>query len=60
MSDRSRLRIILLRVMVVSILLTLLGRLSYMQVAEGQDYRKAASQNRTRDIITTPDRKSVV
>ena len=60
MSDRSRLRIVLLRVMVVSILLTLLGRLTYMQVAEGANYRNAASANRTRDIITTPARGQIL
>ncbi|MCU1600055.1 MAG: penicillin-binding protein 2 [Frankiales bacterium] len=60
MSDRSRLRIVLLRVMVVSILLTLLGRLTYMQVAEGANYRNAASANRTRDVITAPARGQIL
>ena len=60
MSDRSRLRLVVLRVVVVSILLTLLGRLAYMQVAEGTDYRNAASQNRVRDIVTTAARGQIL
>jgi penicillin-binding protein 2 len=60
MSDRSRLRLVVLRVVVVSILLTLLGRLAYMQVAEGTDYRTAANQNRIREIITTPARGQIL
>jgi penicillin-binding protein 2 len=49
-----------LRVVVVSILLTLLGRLAYMQVAEGSNYRSAASQNRVRDIITSAARGQIL
>src|SRR3954447_13956671 len=60
MSDRSRLRLVVLRVVVVSILLTLLGRLAYMQVAEGTNYQTAASQNRIRDIITTAARGQIL
>ncbi|MCU1621598.1 MAG: penicillin-binding protein 2 [Frankiales bacterium] len=60
MSDRSRLRLVVLRVVVVSILLTLLGRLSYMQVAEGGSYQSAASQNRVRDIISTAARGQIL
>lgn len=60
MTDRSRLRLIVLRVVVVSILLTLLGRLAYMQVAEGTNYQDAASQNRTRDIVTTAARGQIL
>ena len=60
MSDRSRLRIVVLRVIVVSILMTLLGRLAYLQVAEGVSYRKAASANRIREIITPAARGQVL
>ena len=60
MSDRSRLRLVVLRVVVVSILLTLLGRLAYMQVAEGTDYRNMASENRVRDIVTTAARGQIL
>lgn len=60
MSDRSRLRIVVLRVIVVSILMTLLGRLAYLQVAEGTAFRKAASANRIREVITPAARGQVL
>ena len=60
MTDRSLLRIVVLRVVVVSILLTLLGRLAYLQVAEGASYRKAATDNRIRSIITPAARGQVL
>jgi penicillin-binding protein 2 len=59
-TDRSRLRIVVLRVVVVSILMTLLGRLAYLQVAEGATYRKAATDNRIRSIITPAARGQVL
>ncbi|MCW2586780.1 MAG: Peptidoglycan glycosyltransferase [Frankiales bacterium] len=60
MSDRSRLRIVVLRVIVVAILSTLLGRLAYLQVAEGATYRKAAADNRIRAVITPAARGQVL
>ena len=60
MTDRSRLRIVVLRVVVVSILLTLLGRLTYLQVAEGAGYRQAATNNRIREVITPAARGQIV
>jgi penicillin-binding protein 2 len=59
-SDRSALRIVVLRVLVVSILLTLLGRLGYLQVAQGDHFRKAASSNRVRQIITPAARGQIL
>ena len=60
MSDRSRLRLFVLQVLVVSILATLLGRLWYLQVHEGAAYAKAASANRVRDVITPAARGQVL
>ncbi len=60
MSDQSRLRIVVLRVVVLSILLTLFGRLAYLQVADGAMYRKAASDNRIRAIITPSARGQIL
>lgn len=60
MNDRSVLRILVLRVMVVSILLTLLGRLAYLQVAEGDRYTAAASNNRIREVVTPAARGQVL
>ena len=58
--DRSALRIVVLRVMVVSILMTLLGRLVYLQVAEGSRYQAAASNNRIREVVTPAARGQVL
>jgi penicillin-binding protein 2 len=58
--DRSVLRIVVLRVMVVSILLTLLGRLAFLQVAEGAKYRAAASNNRVREVVSPAARGQVL
>ncbi len=60
MSDPSRLRIVVLRVLVLSILLTLLGRLAYLQVADGPQFTKAAADNRVRKVITTAARGQVL
>jgi penicillin-binding protein 2 len=59
-SDRARLRILVLRVMVVSILITLLGRLTYLQIAEGSSYQAAATQNRIRSVITPAARGQIL
>ena len=58
--DRSALRIVVLRVMVVSILMTLLGRLAYLQVAEGSRYQAAATNNRIREVVTPAARGQVL
>ena len=60
MSERSRLRIIVLRVLVVSILATLLGRLAFLQVSQGSAYARAASANRVRAVITSAARGEVL
>ncbi len=60
MSDPSRLRIVVLRVLVLSILLTLLGRLAYLQVADGPRFQKAANDNRVRQVITTAARGQIL
>jgi penicillin-binding protein 2 len=59
-SDRSRLRLVVLRVLVVSILLTLLGRLWFLQVASGEDYAVAASANRIREVVAPAPRGEVL
>jgi penicillin-binding protein 2 len=59
-SDRSRLRLVVLRVLVISLLLTLLGRLWYLQVLAGPEYARAAADNRVRDVIATAPRGEIV
>ena len=45
-----------LRVLVVSLLVTLLGRLFVLQVTSGESYAAAAVENRTREVFTNPVR----
>lgn len=60
MSDDSLLRIVVLRVLVVSILLTLVGRLGYLELAQGDRFRNAAASNRVREIITPAARGQIL
>ncbi len=60
MTDSSRLRLVVLRVVVVSILLTLLGRLAYLQLAEGATYSAKAGDNRIRQVITPAARGQIL
>ena len=60
MSDRSRLRLIVLRVLVISLLATLFGRLWYLQVLAGPEYQRAAADNQIRSIITPAPRGQTV
>ena len=56
MSERSMLRLIVLGVLMFSMLITLAGRLFELQVVKARDYQIRAADNRTRDIVTTPQR----
>ena len=60
MSERSRLRLVVLRVLVLAILLTLFSRLWYLQVYTGATYKKAASDNRIREVVTTAPRGEIL
>ena len=50
LSSRSRLRLVVVQVMVVSLFVTLLARLWYLQVVGGDTYHAAAEQNTLRDV----------
>ena len=52
MSERSNLRLIVLGVLILSLIVTLLGRLYYLQVMTGETYRVAAENNTVREIVT--------
>ena len=56
MSARSRTRLVVLQVLVLSLLLTLGSRLWYLQVVTGERYQRAAADNRTRDVVTPAGR----
>lgn len=60
MPDRPARRLFVLRVLVLSMLLTLLGRLAYLQLGSGQTFAQAAQENRVREVITPAARGSVV
>ena len=51
MNARSNLRLLVLGVLVASLLGTLMARLFYLQVMEGDEYRSAAENNTVREIV---------
>jgi len=59
-TNRSRLRLLVLRVLVVSLLLTLIGRLYYLEVLAGGHYRQAAADNQLRTIVTAAPRGQIL
>lgn len=60
MSDRSRLRLIVLQVLVISLLATLGGRLYFLQVMAGEHYQQAATNNRVREVVTPAVRGQIL
>ena len=60
MSDRSRLRLVVLQVLVVSLLLTLIGRLWFLQIYSGESYRAQASNNDVRHVLTEAVRGQIL
>jgi penicillin-binding protein 2 len=58
--DRSRLRLVVLGVLVVSLVATLLGRLWYLQVLDAPQLRIAAAENHIRDIVTAAPRGNIL
>jgi penicillin-binding protein 2 len=60
MSERSRLRLLVLQVLVLSLLVTLGGRLWYLQVLASDQYQRAATENRIREIVTPAVRGQIL
>ena len=60
MTERSTLRLFVLRVLVVALLATLFGRLWFLQVYAADEYTRAASENRVRELVQTAPRGEVV
>ena len=52
MSDRSGLRLLVVGVFVLSLLATLVTRLWFVQVVDGDRYQAAATTNRVREVVT--------
>jgi penicillin-binding protein 2 len=60
MSDRSWRRLVVVQVLIASMLIALLGRLYYMQIASGPRYQAAAMDNQSRDIVTPAARGMIL
>lgn len=54
--NRARQRVLVLRVLVLSLVATLLGRLWYLQVLSGPTYRAAAQTNGVRELVDSAPR----
>jgi penicillin-binding protein 2 len=59
MSIRSRLNIVIVQALVISLMLALLGRLFYLQVASGLKYQNAALSIQSRDVVTPAVRGAI-
>jgi penicillin-binding protein 2 len=60
MSQRSRLNLIVVQVLILSLMLAMLGRLFYLQVAAGLKYHNAALNIQSRDVVTPAIRGAIV
>lgn len=60
MSERSTGRLIVFGVLVISLFITLSGRLFELQVVRAEEYQTRAVDNRTREVITTPARGMIL
>jgi penicillin-binding protein 2 len=60
MNERSSFRLLVLHVLVASLLVSLGGRLWYLQVLNGDHYREVAADNRTRDIVVPAVRGQIL
>jgi penicillin-binding protein 2 len=59
-AERSRLRLIVVRVLVFSLFATLLVRLYYLQVVSGESYQAAAASQSLREVVVQPQRGLIV
>jgi len=59
-AERSRLRLIVVRVLVCSLFATLFVRLYYLQVVSGDSYQQAAASQSLREVVVQPQRGLIV
>src|SRR6195952_3523646 len=59
-SEKSRLRLLVVQMLVLSLFLTLFARLWYMQVLTGDDYQAQAASQSVRDVVVQPARGLIV
>jgi penicillin-binding protein 2 len=60
MNNKSRLSLLVVQILIVSIMMAMLGRLFYLQVAAGPKYRDAALSIQSRDVVTPATRGLIV
>ena len=60
MNQRSRLSLIFLQIFIASLLVSLLGRLFYLQVAAAPTYKSAALSIQSRDVVSPATRGLIV
>lgn len=60
MNQRARLSLFVVQILIFSLLIGLLGRLFYLQVAAGPKYRDAALSIQSRDVVTPATRGLIV
>lgn len=60
MNQRARLSLLVIQIFIFSLLVGLLGRLFYLQVAAGPKYRDAALSIQSRDVVTPATRGLIV
>lgn len=59
-SEKSRLRLLVVQALVLSLFVTLFARLWYMQVLTGEEYRATAAEQSVRDVVVQPARGLIV
>jgi penicillin-binding protein 2 len=59
-AEKSRLRLVVVQALVLSLFATLLVRLWYLQVASGETYQARAASQGVREIVVQPDRGLIV
>ncbi len=55
-----RARLIILQVLILSLVVTLFGRLWYLQIRQGDEFTKAATSNNVRQVVTPAVRGSIL
>ena len=60
MNNKSRLSLLVVQILIVSLMVALFGRLFYLQVAAGPKYRDAALSIQSRDVVAPANRGLIV
>ncbi|CAB4536115.1 MAG: penicillin-binding protein 2 [Actinobacteria bacterium] len=60
MNNKSRLSLLVVQILIVSLMVALFGRLFYLQVAAGPKYRDAALSIQSRDVVAPATRGLIV